>query len=685
MAKNCSIGDNPTENYICGMRLIYSLLLLSLLTTLMAQDDKLSGLRTKYLNAKPSEHSQALSDYVRALARKDRVAADSLISDYFRAHSRLDEKIDWAKLYQSMADVKYQFRDYQIAQTYLDSALQLLLNAPAIAYVDLAKTYDLKGIIFQRYRTYDSAAFYFAKALTNAEKGDSGEVLAKVYNTIGTNHWYMTQYASALKAYNQALEIRKALPDSSGLGESYRNMGLTYRVVGDYAMALQYYEKALPVFIQSNNQRGTANLLNSMGVLYKELADYDRALEFHERSMNIRKDAGDSLAWSYSLDNIGSAHIEKGNFGQAIEVLLLAELLKQGEEADVRMYNTLSNIGVCYDKLEQHPEAISYFNRALSLAEKAKEKRAMLLVYNNLNQLYHDEGNHTKALQYALKSLTLSKEISTPEALAISHEYLSKTYKAMGRFSEALAHSERQIGYEKQLFDEKAASEKSRMLVSYDFANQQRELEDREAKLIDINKQSELLRARQLILFVVVLALLLIIVLLIFTFRTRLTKSRLEQHLVIQKAQVVELSKQNLDQQLKLKELELTSYAEQLSQKNELIATFKQQLVVDQDKDLQDIAGSVEGRSMGSTSWEEFRLRFDQVHTSFIPRLNELHKDLTNNELNISILLRLNLSNKDMASILGTTYDSVKKSVQRLYKKVGRENADDLRGYLLKI
>ncbi|GAB5526541.1 MAG: hypothetical protein Roseis2KO_44130 [Roseivirga sp.] len=651
----------------------------------MAQDEKLSGLRAKYLNAKPQEKSQALSDYIRALVREDRLAADSLMSDYFETNSRQDQNINWPKLYQSMADVKYQFREYEIAQTYLDSALLILMTAPEIAYVDLAKTYDLKGIIFQRYRTYDSATFYFTKALANAEKGDSKEVLAKVHNTIGTNHWYMGQYASALKAYNQALEIRKTLQDSSGLAESYRNMGLTYRVIGDYATALQYYEKALPLFARSDNQRGTANLLNSMGVLYKELSDYDQALEFHKRSMQIRKDQGDSLAWSYSLDNIGSAHIQKGNFGQAIEVLLLAEQLKEGEEADVSMYNTLSNIGICYDKLEQHPKAISYFNRALTLAEAVKKKRAMIMVYNNLNQLYNDEGDHIKALQYALTSLTLSQEINTPEALAISHEYLSKTYKALGRFSEALAHSESQISYEKQLFDEKAAEEKSRMLVNYDFANQQRELEDREAKLIDINEQSELLRARQLILLVVVLALLLVIVLLIFTFRTRLTKSRLEQDLITQKAQLVELSKQNLDQQLELKELELTAYAEQLSQKNELIATFKQQFVVDRDKDLQDIAGSVEGRSMGSTSWEEFRLRFDQVHGHFIPRLNELHHDLTNNELNISILLRLNLSNKDMASILGTTYDSVKKSVQRLYKKVGRENADDLRGYLLKI
>jgi len=667
------------------MRFICTLWLSFFIGSLAAQDSKLESLKEQYLEAEGRDKLEALNEYIASYVRVDRLGADSLINDFFDSNQPDQTEILWSRLYFRMADVKYFTRDYQNAQAYLDSAILNYQTSSPGTNEDFASAYNLKGILFQRYKTYDSANANFSKAIAYAQKADSEVVLAKVYNSLGTNHWYQRDYASALKAYNQSLEIRKTFSDTSDLAHNYRNIGLTYKSIGDYPMALQYYEKALPFFNGNENQSEFGRLLNSIGLLYKELADFDQSIAFYNRSMAIRKVLGDTVGMTASLDNLGAALIEKGDFGAALENLLRSEQLKEGIEGDIRIYNTLANIGICYDKLEQHRQAKTYFDRAIAEAGKVDEKRIVALAYNNLNLLYRDEGKYRLALDFGLKSLSISSDINTPEALAVANHYLADTYKALGQFGKALEHWEIYSDYQFQLYDQKAATERSRMLVKYDFDQQQQELLQREKTLESLERESALSKSREAALLVVVLALLIVISLLIFIFRSRLKKGNLEQQLIKSEALLAELNKENLDQKLHLKEVELTAYAEQLSQKNELIASFEKQLSTDENASLISLATQVEGRSTTSISWEEFRLKFDQVHGHFVPGLNNLHQDLTNNELDISILLRINLTNKDIACILGASYESVKKSVQRLYKKLSLSNADDLRGYLLQI
>ncbi|MEQ9298495.1 MAG: tetratricopeptide repeat protein [Cyclobacteriaceae bacterium] len=667
------------------MRWILLLVTLTIPDHLVAQETDISQLEERFETATGTERLEALDDYVTALKTQDRSAAASLLTDFFAAHVADTNDQQWGRLFLTMAMLKYEAREYERCMTYLDSASMSLEASSAQDAEALGRYYNTRGSVFQRRKSLDSSAFYYDKALLHAEQSKNKELVASVYNNLGTNHWYKGEYREAILPYSEALFIRQQLGDTSKIADIYRNIGLAYRSMGDYSLSIEQYELALPLYESVDNKRGLANLLNSLGVLYKELSDFDQALRFHERSLAIRKSLKDSLAWSVSLDNIGSAYIEKGDFGRALDALLISEQLKLGREGDVRVYNTLSNIGVCYDKLEDHRRAVSYFDRALEGALAFGDERAIAMVYNNLNLLYRDEGKLQAALDYGQKSLELSKRIDTPDALATAHLYLSKTYKSLGRFSDALAHYEDYSTYQLELFDENAASERSRLLLKYDFEQQTNNMLRQEQELQNANKESEFLRERQLILIGLVVALLVIMSLLVFIFRSRFSKIQLEKEVIDQRSRMLELSKQNLDQELKLKELRLTSFAEQLSRQNELLDDLRKEQSADQQQSLNDLLGKIDGRSKPDMSWQAFRLEFDKVHGDFIPRLSQIHQGLTSNELDICILLKLNLTNKDIASILGSSYESVKKSVQRLYKKLEMENADELRSYLISI
>ncbi len=83
--------------------------------------------------------------------------------------------------------------------------------------------------------------------------------------------------------------------------------------------------------------------------------------------------------------------------------------------------------------------------------------------------------------------------------------------------------------------------------------------------------------------------------------------------------------------------------------------------------------------------WEDFKIRFEKVHPNFSKNLLEKYSDLSPTELKLSILLRLNLSSKEIAEILSIQVDSVKTARSRLRKKMGISLDANLTNFLSNI
>lgn len=80
--------------------------------------------------------------------------------------------------------------------------------------------------------------------------------------------------------------------------------------------------------------------------------------------------------------------------------------------------------------------------------------------------------------------------------------------------------------------------------------------------------------------------------------------------------------------------------------------------------------------------WDNFLKHFDIANQQFFKRLNEKHPDLTINEEKHCAFLKIKLTNKEVASILGVAPDTVKKARQRLKKKLELAVDDSLKSYI---
>lgn len=84
-------------------------------------------------------------------------------------------------------------------------------------------------------------------------------------------------------------------------------------------------------------------------------------------------------------------------------------------------------------------------------------------------------------------------------------------------------------------------------------------------------------------------------------------------------------------------------------------------------------------------SWTLLETAFNQIDQDFIGKLKALYGDLSPNDLKLCVYLRLNLSSKEIASLLNISGKSVEIKRYRLRKKLGLEGSSSLQQFILGI
>ena len=86
---------------------------------------------------------------------------------------------------------------------------------------------------------------------------------------------------------------------------------------------------------------------------------------------------------------------------------------------------------------------------------------------------------------------------------------------------------------------------------------------------------------------------------------------------------------------------------------------------------LKHIQSSLRDDEYLHAQWDNFKLHFEQVHPQFFANLKSEHPQLTANDLRLCAYLHINLSTKEIASLLHIAPTSVKQAKSRLNKKMG--------------
>lgn len=80
--------------------------------------------------------------------------------------------------------------------------------------------------------------------------------------------------------------------------------------------------------------------------------------------------------------------------------------------------------------------------------------------------------------------------------------------------------------------------------------------------------------------------------------------------------------------------------------------------------------------------WDVFKLYFEDVNKNFYQKLNEINPELTTNDHRLCALIKLNMTSKEMASVLNVAPHSIKSLRYRLKKKLGLDVETDLEEFI---
>jgi DNA-binding CsgD family transcriptional regulator len=131
----------------------------------------------------------------------------------------------------------------------------------------------------------------------------------------------------------------------------------------------------------------------------------------------------------------------------------------------------------------------------------------------------------------------------------------------------------------------------------------------------------------------------------------------------------------HLQEKLAINQRELASSTLYIAQKNELLTSLKSQ-IRDWKKEypgkgLPEIESALQNDLHLHADWNKFRIHFEQVHPNFFEELQAKHPTLTRNEQRLCAYFHINLSTKEIATLLNIDPASVRRAKTRLLKKMG--------------
>lgn len=570
-----------------------------------------------------------------------------------------------------------------ISQNIQKDSIQNLLKTTkdqekkTLLYSQISKLYVSKNI--------DSAIYYSKKGITLANSLNYKLGIAENSDDLG-GYYIKNNDLDSAKIYYHKAKISFYNTDSLlKYTENAMRLGNINLAQNNHIEALKLYQECLSISKDNEFKTLIPHLYNNIGLIYKDFEDYDDAQSNFQNAYNLFVENKDEENSVYPLYNISLIQSVIGNDKEALDGyldLISYHLKTENWVSLASIYNSISEI---YLKNKDFKLARQYLDMALNAIEDKKDSfnsgpssYYQSSIYSNAAQLCYIEGDYKKSKDLAQKAINLSFDNSYKLNIIKSSKILGEIYDDAKQLDSALIYHKIYIDYNEQYLDEYDIKQLTKLKMQNEFDEilkkneidriyQEASYKNRELKFIGITG----------------FAILSVIILILLYINQKNKNAKLKL-----KEENLKLEKKKLNQDLDYKKKELTSNMMYLMEKNEFITSISKKLIElkpDAKKDNKELIQSIINEiRLNSTSkvWEEFEIRFKEVHVDFYDELHKVHPDLTLNEVKICAFLRLNMSTKEISAITHQSIKSINMARFRLRKKLQIDRDENLIAYL---
>jgi len=320
-------------------------------------------------------------------------------------------------------------------------------------------------------------------------------------------------------------------------------------------------------------------------------------------------------------------------------------------------------------------EKIVYLNEAITINKTSGRTLSLGENYNDIAYQYISIGNFKKAALYLDSASIIGDNLDALGILYNNYDYRSILHAREGNYKSAYESTQKRKLAQQRILEKQNISDIEEIISKRLLSKKEYE--------INLQKKENDIRRLNLSL-VIVLSVLIITILLFFYVYYYVNNKRRLQNL--------ELKQAAAEIDVKYTQAELLNLATYINSRNEFLSNIQTSLSRAQkmsDKEvyseIRRINLYIKNLQTKNEDVESVMNRISKINEDFIVRLSEIHPDLTKNDKNIALLLRANLSTKQISALMDCSPKSVNMARYRMRIHLQMESDTNLVAYLKSI
>ncbi len=466
--------------------------------------------------------------------------------------------------------------------------------------------------------------------------------------------------SESIKAYKEL--IQKAEKE----GVWHTKLNATRALAEYYWKFLNNYELAFEQYLILDNELQKVNSKDypqkardytQIGESYYYFRDYEQARKYFKKAIAIPETEFNTKIITTAKNNIGLSFQKEEKYDSALFYFQLA--LKTPFESSLKSWQRIvkGNIGANFYYLNDFSKAIPLLEQDYNGSVKENDIGCLIGSSTLLADIYLKKGDKQKSWMYIEQAYLHALQMKSFDRLKSIYPILSNWYSYNGNSEKSRLYLDSTIY---------AINEYHNKFNAIKILRAQQEISNQKEKLVQANFELE--KQKDLNKLYILLSISILIVIIIsgsFVYQKR-------------KRKMVELEKTTIESQLKLAKVEVQQFIKKNNDQNILIDKVTSELEnmkeLKSDEKVKLEQTLLELRSaiiLTDEDWGWFKTHFTTIYPDFLQKIKTKFPDITDAELRYLMLIKLQLSHKEMANMLGISPASVRVTWNRVRKKMG--------------
>ncbi|BDD02665.1 hypothetical protein AUTU_01480 [Aureibacter tunicatorum] len=448
------------------------------------------------------------------------------------------------------------------------------------------------------------------------------------------------KHLEALNIFLKGSKMAEKANDYLYMGRAKYYIGRILTEEGDFAQSNIMLDSALSSYKKANYDIGLSAIYNAIAMNYKDLEKYDSSLVYYKKSLSHFPDTSTykrKMNFAALNNNIGNLFLIEEMPDSAYSYIIASNNIYRQINNYLDIIHSNNNLARYYAQIGNKDMAIETYLKNPPLVKESKYRNLLLPTYRGLSDIY-EKGNETKK---ALKFLKLYNQIN-----------------------DSIYHQNKLKNIEDKLHEE----ELEKRSYQYELLLLKNKMENRQKIGLGIflllssaimgaimKNQKKTIKKKKLII-------------------------ELEKSLAKEQLATKELKKNELEFQLKFEKDKFVKaqsiYQEQISiynTLNEKINALKNEEGYLRVKQIKELQNWINHSINSLTKNDQMNQKLEELEDSFTFKIEQNFPNLNENERKLLGLVKMDLSNKEIATIQNTSVKAIEMKKYRLRKKIGLE------------